>query len=469
MEHIEADYLVAGGGATAMAFVDTLLDEAPEATVAIVDRHAAPGGHWNDAYPFVRLHQPSAMYGVASRPLGRGTKDVDGNNAGLSELAAGAEVLAHYAAVLHERFLPSGRVRWFPRASLQRGADGGCRIVPLDGGAARTAAYRRKFVDATHARTEVPATHPPRYALAPGLPCVSPTGLAALDRLPTAVTVVGGGKTGIDTCLWLLAQGLDPGAIRWIVPRDAWFMDRALAQPGREFLAAHFGALATQLEAVAAADSLPDLLRRLEAGGQLLRLDPRVEPQAYRCATVTAAELEALRRIGDVVRLGRVRAIEPGRVVLERGERPAAAGMVYVDCSSDGIPPPPPVPVFAGETVNLLMVRTCQPAFSAALIAFVEARVAGADADEANRLCAVVPSPREPADWLRMWAVTVTNRHRWGRHEALLRWVAGCRLDTMAGVIGAAAAEPEVQALVRRWQAALKQAVPRFNPLLAGA
>jgi cation diffusion facilitator CzcD-associated flavoprotein CzcO len=45
----EADYLVIGTGATAMAFVDTLLDEQPEATVLMVDRLHHPGGHWNHA------------------------------------------------------------------------------------------------------------------------------------------------------------------------------------------------------------------------------------------------------------------------------------------------------------------------------------------------------------------------------------------------------------------------------------
>ena len=64
---LETDYLVVGAGATAMAFVDTLLTENADATVVMVNRHHRPGGHWNDAYPFVRLHQPSAFYGVASR------------------------------------------------------------------------------------------------------------------------------------------------------------------------------------------------------------------------------------------------------------------------------------------------------------------------------------------------------------------------------------------------------------------
>ena len=56
----ETDYLVKGAGASAMAFVDVMLRET-DATFTIVDRRHAPGGHWNDAYPFLRLHQPSAI------------------------------------------------------------------------------------------------------------------------------------------------------------------------------------------------------------------------------------------------------------------------------------------------------------------------------------------------------------------------------------------------------------------------
>lgn len=59
MTTLEADYLVVGAGAMGMAFTDTLVTES-DAQVVIVDRGHAPGGHWNRAYPFVRLHQPSA-------------------------------------------------------------------------------------------------------------------------------------------------------------------------------------------------------------------------------------------------------------------------------------------------------------------------------------------------------------------------------------------------------------------------
>ncbi len=116
---IETDYLVIGAGATAMAFVDTLLKET-NARIVMVDRHGRPGGHWNDAYPFVRLHQPSAFYGVNSRELGSGTKDTTALNEGLYELASGAEVVSYFDQVMNQQFLPSGRVRYFPHVRLHR-------------------------------------------------------------------------------------------------------------------------------------------------------------------------------------------------------------------------------------------------------------------------------------------------------------------------------------------------------------
>ena len=66
---ITCDYLVVGAGAAAMAFIDTMLTEVPSATIALIDKKPAPGGHWVDAYGYVHLHQPSLLYGIASRQL----------------------------------------------------------------------------------------------------------------------------------------------------------------------------------------------------------------------------------------------------------------------------------------------------------------------------------------------------------------------------------------------------------------
>jgi cation diffusion facilitator CzcD-associated flavoprotein CzcO len=79
---LTTDYLIIGSGAAGMSFADQLLTET-NANIVIVDRHHLPGGHWNDAYSFVRLHGPSAFYGVSSRQLGSNRIDVSGLNRGL--------------------------------------------------------------------------------------------------------------------------------------------------------------------------------------------------------------------------------------------------------------------------------------------------------------------------------------------------------------------------------------------------
>jgi hypothetical protein len=465
---LETDYLVIGTGATAMAFVDTLLDEQPDATVLMVDRLHRPGGHWNHAYPWVRLHQPSAWYGVASRELASGAKDAVGLNAGLYSMASGAEVLAHFEQVMQQRFLPSGRVRWLPMTEHQVGLDGGHRLTSLVGGQVHTVNVRRKVVDATHARTEVPATHPPRYTVASGVACVPINGLASLARPYARYTVVGSGKTGIDACLWLLDKGVEPASIRWIVPRDAWYLDRANFQPGLENFEHNMGYSLDQFGAIVDAASPADLFARLEAKGALLRLDPKVEPATYRCCTVSRDELALLRTIADVVRLGRLRAIERERIVFDRGTLPADPDTLYVDCSASAIQPLPGLPVFDGARINLFMVRFCQPLFSAAVIAFVESHVEGDDAR--NALCAVVPSPEVPLDWMRMWAATLANTARWRAHPALNAWLMKCRLNGQAVMArGVSRDDSARMALLHETGVKATEAAARLPALLAMA
>src|SRR5258705_13905481 len=125
---IEADYLVVGAGAMGMAFVDTLVSETTT-TVVVVDRNHQPGGHWTTAYPFVRLHQPSAYYGVNSRDLGSDTIDHIGLNAGYYELAGGAEGCAYLDTVMQQQLLPSGRVTNLPISEEH----GGSRVRTLGG------------------------------------------------------------------------------------------------------------------------------------------------------------------------------------------------------------------------------------------------------------------------------------------------------------------------------------------------
>lgn len=447
--HLSADYVIAGAGAIGLAFADTLLSETT-ATLLIVDRRAKPGGHWNDAYPFVRLHSPSVTYGVNSLPLGTERLDEVGLNRGLHELASGAEICAYFDRVMQERLLPSGRVTYLPVHEL--GVDGAATSL-LDG-KRRQLTARRRWVDATLADTQVPATHPPRFSVAHGVRCVTPNDLARPRQPCRGHVIVGGGKTAMDTALWLLEQGIAPDTITWIRPRDSWLLNRTNVQPTAAFVMRTLAAMTAELESAVDARSVSELFERLEGAGVLLRIDPTVEPTMYRCAIVSDAEIAQLRRIRSVVRLGRVRAIERDRIVLEQGVVATSPDHVHVHCSAEGLPRGPAQPVFQRDRIVPQYVRRCSPTFSASFIAHLEATLD--NDDEKNALCEPVPVPKEPIDWLRMHLHSARNQQRWTQHRDLQEWMRSSRLEAYSAVFEQASKHPDPG--WAQWQTRLRRA-----------
>lgn len=425
---LEVDYLIVGAGAMGMAFADTLMAES-DATVAIVDRYAQPGGHWTVAYPYVRLHQPSAFYGVNSRELGSGAVDQDGWNAGLHELASTNEILTYFHEVMHKTLLPTGRVSYHPM-SFYDGPDPARpdvqRFHSVVTGAEFEVTVRRRIVDSTYMNVTVPSMVAPKYKVASGVRLIAPNQLPALELRPSHYTVVGAGKTGIDACLWLLRHDVDPSDITWIAPRDAWLLDRTHIQPGPEFAPIAAEANGARIEAVMGAGTIEELFRRLEAGGTLMRLSPDVTPTSYRCATVTPAELEQLRRIDDVVRQGRVRHIDEETIELEQASIPARPGTLYIDCTADGLEQRPPVPVFDGARITLQSLISCQQVFSASFAAHIEATYA--DDSTKNELCIPSPHPNTNIDWLRSIIDVGDRLLRWSADPDLRAWLKKSRL-----------------------------------------
>jgi hypothetical protein len=455
---IEADYLVVGAGAMGMAFTDTMVG-GTNATVVMVDRNDQPGGHWTMAYPFVRLHQPSAYYGVNSRNLGSDTIDEGGLNAGYYELASGAEVCAYYDSVMQQQLLPTGRVTYLPMSEYL--GDG--RIRTLGGEEIEVAARR---VVTSHVEIVVPSMRAPSYPVASGVDCVPPNHLPHIRDARDRYVIVGAGKTAMDACLWLLRHGVAPQRLTWIKPRDAWMLDRAGIQPGSQFAKKVLRDFSNQLAAVLEAESLADLFDRLEAKGCLLRIDESVEPTMYRCAILSRAELAELRRIEDVVRLGHVQAIEPGRVILDDGSLDVHGSALYIDCSADGFAHREPTPVFCGDHISLQAVRTCQPAFSAAAIAHVEA--AYPDDETRNAFCDPVPYPREPADWLRMMLAFNKNQLQWFSDPDMMAWVDAARLNVLHHV-SAAVSERAREKIISVLSSQLPAINDKLEKLLAQA
>ena len=280
---------------------------------------------------------------------------------------------------------------------------------------------------------------------------------------PTGYTVIGGGKTAMDACLWLLDSGVPPDAIRWIRPRDAWILDRMATEP-LDRLPGLIEKVSRELEAAAEAESVDDLFQRLEAGGNLIRLDPTVEPTMYRCATVSTAELEQLRRIENVVRQGRVTSIEPERVVMEAGSIPTDAGQVHVDCSAGGLTLSPGRTVFEPDRITLQQVRTCQPTFNAAFIAFVEAT--GADDAAKNHLCPPNQYPNTAPDWLEVTRRSQIAGSRWMADPEVQAWMERSRLNAARGIADHLE-DPQMQSALARFMTNAEPSVTNLDKLIA--
>jgi hypothetical protein len=201
---LQVDYLIVGTGAMGMAFADEMVTHDRAARVLLVDRRDRPGGHWNDAYPFVGLHQPAAFYGVNSETLG----------AGGSDLASRAQILAYFERVM-KKLVATGRVTHLPMCDY-RGEGRLVSTVAPD--VEYQVTVRRKTVEAAYMKVQVPATTPVPFPVDPAVAVVPINGLATIGKRWLRFVVIGAGKTGMDAALFLLARGVDPDRLSWIVP-----------------------------------------------------------------------------------------------------------------------------------------------------------------------------------------------------------------------------------------------------------
>jgi len=457
---VNTDYLVVGAGASGLAFADALMAEA-DVEVMLIDRRAAPGGHWLDAYPFVRLHTPSAYYGVNSLALGEDRIDRGGENAGYYERASGEEILEHFAAAA-ARLTQTGRCRVLTRHEhLGAGSGGEQQVRDMSTGDLHDVTVRRKVVDARYLEPSIPATHTAPFEVAPGVRLVPINDLPAAAQAGCSYAVLGSGKTAADACIWLLDNDVQPDRIRWIRPRDAWFYDRRHFQP-LEQVGAIMEGISLDAEAGAQAADVEDLAERLEASGRLARIDPSWPATMYRGTMLSARELAALRQIADVVRLGRVRRIEADRIVLERGETRTGPDVLHVDCTALGLNDAPATPIFQPGRIVLQQVRHLSPCFNAALVGFVEAH-RDDDADR-NRLCPPNPFANSIKDWPRMMSRTWRTEGRWLNEPDLSAWVAASRLNLLRALPDHAA-ESSVQAAVTRYVTHIGAALERLRQL----
>ncbi len=388
---LNVDYLVVGAGAMGMAFTDALIDHA-DARVAIVDRRHSVSGHWLEAYPFVRLHQASAFYGVASTLMGGGQLQQRGPEEGLQERSSQAEIVAYYARML-DRLVESGKVELFANSEYV----GDRTVVSRVSGETFVVPESCRVVDAHYLAPSIPAEKPPPFGVGDGARVLPVNELARLEEAPSQYVVVGSGKTATDACIWLLSRGVDPDAICWVRPRDPWMMNRAVVQPDPEIF---LGMAADTMQAAEQATSVEDLFLHLEDAGIMLRVDRTVMPTMAKAPTLATWELDQLRTLQNVVRRGHIEAVERGKLAFADGPVAVPDDAVVVHCAADGLKYPPLVPVWQPGTITLQPIRSGFPCFGAALTGYVEAT--RDEDDEKNRLCPPSPYGNSMADWARM-------------------------------------------------------------------
>ncbi|MFL6091292.1 MAG: hypothetical protein ACJ71Z_14270 [Aeromicrobium sp.] len=372
VDELETDYLVVGAGAMAMAFIDVVLKKDRKATFVVVDRHASPGGHWNDAYSFVTLHQPAEFYGLVSTHLGDGGAD-------LCSLPA---IVAYYVAAM-KRFVATGRVTFL---SMSKYEGNGMVSSILNPDRQTHVTVRRRLIDATYLEAKVPSVVKPRYEVADDVELIPPNALSRLRKEYGHHVVVGAGKTAIDAILFLLDGGVASDAITWIVPHDAWLWAREPVQPGIAMRC-----VLKMVEAAASHDTPDEVFADLEERGVVLRLDPTGTPTKWRCASVSRGEFAKLRGLANVVRKGRVRRLERGRITLDAGAHEVPQDALFIDCTANGLASAPTKPIFSDDAITLQSVFMCQQTFSASLIG----RLAVADMTDAerNEILSPVPHP----------------------------------------------------------------------------
>ena len=104
----------------------------------------------------------------------------------------------------------------------------------------------------------------------------------------------------MDTVIWLLEQGVDPGKITWIRPRDSWLINRRVMQISFDFFAGTVGGLVAELESARDATSIEDLFARYFAA-KLIDFDLASNNGGWQWAASTGCDAQPYFRIFNPV------------------------------------------------------------------------------------------------------------------------------------------------------------------------
>jgi len=315
-KELVCDYLVVGAGAAPLAFVDTLLTELPDKKIIIIDKKPAAGGHWVDAYGYVHLHQPSLVYGLASKQL-------EGNWLKLmftkftlpwNHRASKKEILKYYGSFVDEK-IASKQLQFFPNtvynfeSKESSVSDGIHYFSSVDGSVSYKVKVNAKFVDGTKMECIIPHENPLPFPVDEGVRVMTPNQIydacqqqdeTRSAMLQNKYVVLGAGKTGMDAVVYLQRKmKIDPSNIAWVIPNDVWMFDGGAG--GNPYDWPKFMAKYN--------NDMDKASFAMEEKGLFVRLDKTITPKRFRFPLIQRDEFKLLQKVKTLIRRGRATAI----------------------------------------------------------------------------------------------------------------------------------------------------------------
>ncbi len=179
-----------------------------------------------------------------------------------------------------------------------------------------------------------------------------------------------------------------------------------------------------QLKAAAEAETGDEMFEILGRDGYMLRIDPDVKPEMFHYATISEGEVDLLRQIKQVIRHGRVSAIEPGKMVFADCEETVPEDALFIDCTATAVPfseDREHGPQFRGDTITLQPLHVPLVTLSAAISAFLEVHFD----DDATKNALGTPSPLTdtPNTYPLGMLINFMNRGAWSQNPKIAAWL----------------------------------------------
>lgn len=224
------------------------------ARVLLLDKHEQAGGMWNDAYSYVRLHQPYRMFTAGNIPWT--IKRPRSYLATRDEVAAH---LRHCFDVISSRMNVDARWRW---EYIDHSEDEDSVAVTARGPEGDVHSFRAaRFIDArgfaVEANDALPLSSPKVHSVAPRE--LEASGLLSSGH-SEPVWIVGSGKTAMDTVLALVRANPER-KIGMLTGTGTYFFNRDLVTPtglkrwtGGVFYSSIFGDVAERFDGTNASE-----------------------------------------------------------------------------------------------------------------------------------------------------------------------------------------------------------------------